>query len=171
MVEIVLFCRSMIAAMSPSYIRSRPCLLLIALLIAQVLGAPTLRADDDDDTKGEQEKQRYDLIFSGVFSGTGTARLGSDSLAIRGKLVDEDGQKVMLKLDAIVTAITERTAGVFVGGFSADASLDGKSLKVRGKIEPPTQESEARLTATLVYDGDKPGRIVGRVVGSKKAGS
>jgi uncharacterized protein YfaP (DUF2135 family) len=144
--------------------RSLQRLPLMVLLCAQVV----LLAGVGLAWAANGDKVEFDVIVSGHFKGDGWARINpANKLHIHAKVSSEEGGSLTLNLPNISGVLRDVSGGV-AGTFSLTDTLDGKTLTVNGKVEPATEDSEARLTATYVFDGDKVGRIVGHAVGSKK---
>ncbi len=145
--------------------------LLMALLVVHtVLAGPAWAHEDEDDSGGGgsgKPREQYDLIVSGYFEGEGKAQVkDDDTIHIQAQVRSVDG-KTNINLPKVTGRFRE-VGGVVIGTFSGTYTVGGKPIILMGKIEPPDEDSEARLTGTYIYDGDKFGRLVGYVKGSKK---
>jgi hypothetical protein len=122
--------------------------LIILLCLATIRPGAAAPPGANDDTAGP-----YRLIFRGCYSGSGSGTVTSKSVVIRGKLVDEDGNKINfvspnLKLNNY--------------RFYGTANVQGLKVSIAGRVDPSGGAlRKARIVCTFSVLGIQHGRIAG----------
>jgi hypothetical protein len=95
----------------------------------------------------------YRLIFRGCFSGTGNGVVTPNSVMVRGKLFDENGNRI----NFVAPNLTLEN-----GRFHDVVSVAGMTVKITGRVDPGGGSlRKARLVCTFSVAGTRFGRVAG----------